>query len=166
VVVAVGGDDGGQGGVGDVDGDRAGTGLPDQGGQFGGVGGEGNVSAERFVVEGLALGAHGDGGALATGQAPGPDCLGQQIQCRQQHQNPSARGDAGGGAGGDEGLAGAARGDHARPGVLGEGADGCADGFLLVRSQLDVSRRHALLPWGRGLRGVCRAFCGLSSSLR
>lgn len=146
LVVAVGGDHCGQGGVGGVGGYRARSRLADVGGQFAGVGGHGDVGADWFVVECLARGADRDGGAFASGQPPGADRLGQQVQCRQQHENTAAGSGAGGGTGGDQGLAGAAGGDHARAGVLGEGADGCGDGFLLVGAQFEVCGGHRGTP--------------------
>lgn len=47
------------------------------------------------------------------------------------------RGDAGGGAGGDEGLAGTARGDHARAWVLTQCVGGGRDGVLLMGAQFE-----------------------------
>lgn len=134
MVVVVGGEDGRQGGVGGVCSDRAGAGWGAQGGEFAGVGGEGGVGAERFVVEGLAGGADGDGGAFASGGTPGADRLGEQVECGQEDQDSAAGGDAGGGAGGDQGFARPAGGDHARAGA-GAGAErggSGGDGFFLV----------------------------------
>ncbi|GGY73122.1 hypothetical protein GCM10010326_78830 [Streptomyces xanthochromogenes] len=131
-----------QGGVGGVDGDRAWSRRADVGGQFTGVGGHGDVGADWFVVECLACGADRDGGAFASGQPPGADRLGQQVQCRQQNEDAAAGCGARGRAGGDQGLTGAAGGDHARAGVLGEDADGRADGFLLVGAQFEGCGGH------------------------
>ncbi|BFO23163.1 hypothetical protein SHKM778_95510 (plasmid) [Streptomyces sp. KM77-8] len=89
-MVVVGGGHGGQGGVGGVHGNGARAGCGRKGGDFSWVRGEGHVGAKRLVVEGLAGGANGDGGAFASCGTPGADGLGQQIQCGQEDQDPAA----------------------------------------------------------------------------
>ncbi len=113
VVVSVGVDDGGEGGVGGVDGDRAGE--WGEFGELGGFRGHGEV-AGGGVFHGLAGGADGHRWGFVAGCLPGADGLGEQVQGRDEDQDPPAGRDTCGGAGGDEGFPGPAGRDDAGPG--------------------------------------------------
>lgn len=172
VVVSVGGDDGGQGGVGGVDGHRAGGRC--EFGQLGGLRRHGEV-AGGGVFHGLAGGADGYRRAFVAGRVPGAHRLGEQVQCRDEDQDPPAGGEAGGGAGGDQCFSGAACGDHACPRMGAQRFDRGGDGFFLVGAEFDRGALHALLAgsgsgWSscvpRVRRGCWWVFCAVGLTLQ
>src|SRR5690606_24043930 len=103
----------------------------DGGGQGGRVGGE----CDGFACGVGALGAQGEDGAGHAGGAPVVDGLGEEFQGGQEHQAGALGSDAGGGAGGDVRLAGAAGHHDGGPGGVAQRGVGCVDGLGLVRAQ-------------------------------